>query len=98
VGRSSAGRSNAHAAAVSDAQIDAAMSTAQTLAIQVAPGQVELDCGGLSYCSKGGTGTTLEGGGRFPDDFEADGDGFGVLAVGPTGDFQLRTGARAAAM
>lgn len=89
---------NANASAVSDAQIDAAMSTAQTLAIQVASGDVELDCGGLSYCSAGGTGTTLEGGRRFPDDFDTDSDGFGALAVGPTGDFQLKTGATATAI
>lgn len=88
---------NANAAAVSDSQIDAAMSTVQTLAIQVAPGeQVELDCGGLVYCSLGGTGTSLEGNKPFPAAFDGDGDGFGLLSVGPSGDFQLRTGAKAA--
>ena len=87
---------NANAAAVTDAQIDAAMASAQTLAIQVAPGSVELDCGGLSYCSLGGTGTALEGARPFPAAFDGDGDGFGLLAAGPTGDFQLRTGAKAA--
>jgi len=88
---------NANAAAVTDAQIDAAMASAQTLAIQVASGaQVELDCGGLRYCSLGGTGMTLEGARPFPAAFDSDGDGFGLLSVGPSGDFQLRTGATVA--
>jgi len=88
---------NANAGGVSDAQIDAAMAQAQTLAIQVATGdQVELDCGGLTYCSSGGTGVALEGNRAFPDDFDADGDGYGLLAKGPTGDFQLKTGAKSA--
>lgn len=85
---------NANAGAVSDGQIDAAMARSQTLAIQIAPGdQVELDCGGLTYCAKSGTGVALEGNRAFPDAFDSDGDGFGLLAKGPTGDFQLRTGA-----
>jgi hypothetical protein len=88
---------NANAGAVTDAQIDAATAQAQTLAIQVASGdQVELDCGGLTYCSRGGTGAALEGNRAFPDDFDADGDGYGLLAKGPTGDFQLKTGAKSA--
>jgi hypothetical protein len=87
---------NANAATVTDAQIDATMARATGLAIQVAAGgQVELDCGGLTYCSTGGTGTAMEGGQPFPGAFDADGDGFGLLTAGPTGDFQLRTGATA---
>ena len=92
---------NANAAAVTDAQIDAVMSKSQTLAIQVASGEAELDCGGLSYCSKGGTGIAMGSGGNpdpanaFPDAFDSDGDGYGLLKNGPTGDFQLHTGANA---
>ena len=93
---------NANAAAVTEAQIDAVMSTHQTVAIQVPSGDVELDCGGLSYCSKGGTGIAMGNGGNpdpanaFPDAFDSDGDGFGLLKAGSTGDFQLLTGATAA--
>jgi len=93
---------NANAGAVTDAQIDAVMSKHQTLAIQVPSGDVELDCGGLSYCSKGGTGIAMGNGGNpdpanaFPDAFDSDGDGFGLLKAGSTGDFQLLTGAKAA--
>jgi len=88
---------NANAGGVSDAQIDAAMAQAQTLAIQVVTGgQVELDCGGLTYCSRGGTGVALEGNRAFPGEFDADGDGHGLLTKGPTGDFQLKTGAKSA--
>jgi hypothetical protein len=86
---------NANAAAVTDAQIDQALESTQTLAVQVASGEeVELDCGGLGYCSAGGTGRSLEGARPFPDDFDSDSDGFGLLSVGPTGDFQLLTGAK----
>ena len=55
----------------------------------------ELDCGGLGYCSTGGSGKALERSRAFPDDFDSDTDGFGLLGVGPTGDFQLLTGAKA---
>jgi hypothetical protein len=34
------------------------------------------------------------GGFDFPDDYDADGDGFGTIEAGPTGDFQLMTGAQ----
>jgi hypothetical protein len=37
----------------------------------------------------------LEGNRPFPAAFDTDGDGFGTLTAGPTGDFQLRTGAKA---
>lgn len=92
---------NANAGAVTDAQIDAVMSKYQTLAIQVASSEAELDCGGLSYCSMGGTGIAMGNGGNpdpanaFPDAFDSDGDGFGLLEAGSTGDFQLLTNAKA---
>ncbi|MFN8121019.1 MAG: thrombospondin type 3 repeat-containing protein [Thermoleophilia bacterium] len=83
-------------AGVDRAQIDAALSGSSTLAIAVPAGdEVELDCGTLSYCSAGGTGTIL-GGGAFPSTVDADGDGFGTITRGTTGDFQLKPGATSA--
>jgi hypothetical protein len=38
---------------------------------------VELDCGGLGYCSAGGTGRV--GDQPFPGDFDGDGNGFGSM-------------------
>jgi len=61
------------------------------LAMQVAGGTVqptELNCGGLSYCSAGGTGRA--NGLAFPDAVDSDTDGYGLIANGPTGDFQLQ--------
>lgn len=89
---------NAGAGSMSESAVDTAMSTAQTLAISIVPGdEVELDCGGLTYCSTGGTGTGLVpsggGGSAFPTDYDADSDGYGTIEAGPTGDFQLLTGA-----
>lgn len=89
---------NAGIGSMSKEAVNAAMSASQTLAISVVPGdEVELDCGGLSYCSSGGTGRGLvasaSGGTSFPTDYDADGDGFGTIEKGPTGDFQLQTGA-----
>ncbi len=84
---------------LSTSQIDTAMQSVQTLAIQVAgsgASTVELDCGSLGYCSSGGTGTAL-GSGSFPGTaggaLDPDSDGFGTISAGPTGDFQLQTGA-----
>jgi hypothetical protein len=88
---------NANAGAVTDAQIDDALARYATLAISVPAGDdVELDCLGLAYCSAGGTGTTLQGSKPFPGDFDADGDGFGTITRGATGDFQLHPGAASA--
>lgn len=89
---------NAGVGSMSRAAVNAAMTGSQTLAIKVVPGdEVELDCGGLTYCSTGGSGRGLVesplGGFDFPDDYDADGDGFGTIEEGPTGDFQLQTGA-----
>ncbi len=63
---------NANAAAVSDAQIDQALSKYEWLALGILPGSPELDCGGepdpnnpqgwiggLSYCRRGGTGVEM---------------------------------------
>lgn len=90
---------NAGIGSMSRSAVNAAMTSAQTLAIEVVPGdEVELDCGGLGYCSGGGSGRGLvasaSGGFAFPDDYDTDGDGFGTIAAGPTGDFQLLTGAQ----
>jgi hypothetical protein len=88
---------NANAGAVTDAQIDDALARWATLAISVPGGdKVELDCLGLAYCSAGGTGTTLTGNKPFPGDFDSDGDGFGTITRGATGDFQLHPGAKSA--
>jgi len=93
------GSLNANAASVTDEQVNQLVTESATLAIGIPGGDmIELDCGGLSYCSKGGTGRALSGGPsvsapRFPDDFDSDNDGFGTLTRGTTGDFQLFTGA-----
>jgi hypothetical protein len=88
---------NANAGAVTDGQIDEALARWATLAISVPAGdEVELDCLGLAYCAAGGTGTTLVGTKPFPGDFDADGDGFGTITRGTTGDFQLHPGATSA--
>jgi hypothetical protein len=88
---------NANAGAVTGAQIDDALARYATLAVSVPAGdEVELDCLGLAYCSAGGTGTTLTGNKPFPGDFDSDGDGFGTITRGATGDFQLHPGAKSA--
>jgi hypothetical protein len=49
-------------------------------------GQAELDCGGLSYCSKGGTGRIRgerDPGPSFPDCCDSDGDGLGEMTGQP---------------
>lgn len=90
---------NANATAVTQEQIDSAMSANQTLAIEVASGDsVALDCNGLTYCSAGGTGHNLSTGSfnnppSFPDPGNSDAAGNGYITAGSTGDFQLLTGA-----
>lgn len=86
---------------LSTTQIDTAMQSVQTLAIQVAgsgSSAVELDCGSLGYCSSGGTGRTVVGFNNFPGTaggtYDSDSDGLGTITSGPTGDFQLQTGAK----
>lgn len=96
---------NLHTTGLSPERVDSALQSAQTLAIEVAgepTDSVELDCGTLSYCSREGTGTSGPGGTPFPgaggSTTDADDDGFGTLSKGPTGDFQLRTGATSTAI
>jgi hypothetical protein len=83
-------------------QVDALLSNASTLAIEVVAdnslGEVsELDCGGLSYCTTGGTGSVDQSRVPFPGplggSFDTDADGNGTIEKGSTNDFQLRTGA-----
>jgi len=71
---------------LTQAAIDSTMQQFQGLAIPVAGAGARLDCTGLVYCSYGGTGSA--GGAPWPS-----APGFGPLTVGPTGDFQLQTGA-----
>ena len=87
---------NHNASALTSTQIDSALSAAGTLAIAVvgdesAGDETELDCGALSYCSAGGTGSSNTQ--AFPENFDADSDGLGLVTKGPTGDFQLVHGA-----
>jgi hypothetical protein len=97
---------NANAGGVTREQIDAAMTAAGSfvgLVFFLPEGidEAELDCGGLSYCSPGGTGRTSEpypAGTPFPDQFDADGDGLGTISRGVTRDFQLRTFAPSSAI
>ncbi len=90
---------NANAGGVTAEQVSQRVAQSATLAIAVPPGDsVELDCGGLSYCSTGGTGRAMAGGSpqsapRFPAEFDSDVDGLGTIAKGPTNDFQLLPGA-----
>lgn len=91
---------NANAGTVTDAEIDRVLSSYETLAIGILPGSPELDCGGapdpntpqgwiggLSYCTRGGTGEAPvagTGGAQktflpFPACCDADGDGWGTL-------------------
>jgi len=70
-------------------QIDAGLSSSGRLLMKIMPGDSpELDCGGLVYCSTGGTGRIFRGGGAlpFPDccDSEDPPDGFGTLTQDPT--------------
>lgn len=83
-------------------QVDSLLSGASTLAIEVVANDSlgetsELDCGGLSYCSTGGTGSVALSGTPFPGllggSLDPDADGNGTIVKGSTNDFQLRTGA-----
>ena len=85
--------------------VDDRLRTYNGLAIQVVGGgqsPVELDCGSLSYCGAGGTGTVSDGPGGnggtpFPGTpggaYDPDSDGKGSIQPGPTRDFQLKTNA-----
>jgi len=80
--------------AITQQKIDLLVKEHLTLAIPVtgdgSTTTSELDCTGLSYCAPGATAIPTQGGGSFPDAFDADVDGFGSIVRGPTGDFQLR--------
>ena len=90
---------NANAAGLTAAQMDAFLAARGTLLFGPPPGDsVELDCGlaqsrtnpllgGLSYCSRGGTGRRFSPSsqtdtGLFPECCDADGDGLGSLTEG----------------
>jgi hypothetical protein len=93
------GSVNANAAGVSDAAVDALVQGSTSpptfqpigmfLDFHVLDGeQVELDCGGLTYCSNGGTGRVRPPDGRdpgpsFPSCCDPDGDGFGTMTSTP---------------
>lgn len=89
---------NANATAVSDARIDQVLARYEMLAIGILPGAPELDCGGapdpnnpqgwiggLSYCTRGGTGEAQVGEATpkifqpFPACCDLDGDGLANL-------------------
>lgn len=80
---------NANAPGLTGANIEAALPRFGTLDLEALPsGSAELDCGGLVYCSGGGTGrvpTNLNPpeGPEFPECCDLDGDGFGLLAPAP---------------
>jgi hypothetical protein len=97
---------NADASAISTADIDAAMKAHLSLVFTAVPENVgvELDCGGLSYCSAGGTGQHQTGpagaGGTldpFPACCDSNANGWGSLNSdnrGPTGsEFVLKPNA-----
>jgi hypothetical protein len=99
---------NANAAQVTDAQIDSLVQGTTTappfqpigmfLVFSLPANDLELDCGGLSYCTTGGTGRIRPPGGfdpgpGFPACCDPDGDGFGTMTAtqnGPGGpEWQL---------
>src|SRR5262245_59600084 len=99
---------NANAAQVTDAQIDGLVQGTTTappfqpigmfLVFTLPANDLELNCGGLSYCTNGGTGRIRPPGGfdpgpGFPACCDPDGDGFGTMTAtqnGPGGpEWQL---------
>lgn len=77
---------NANQGGLTQALIDSTMQANQTLAIPVAAAGALLDCTGLNYCTFGGSGSA--GGAAWPT-----APGPALVTAGPTGDFQLQTGA-----
>ena len=66
------------------ALVDTAMKTRGELFFPLPSGaDIELDCGGLSYCSPGGSGFAITRDQRFPEQSDPDGDGFGTLTPVP---------------
>lgn len=104
---------NANARAVTDADIDRSLATNQFFAIGILPGSPELDCGGapdpsnphgwiggLSYCTRGGTGAEALRPGEsepFPACCDPNGNGYGTLinnsGLPPPGSFSLKPNA-----
>lgn len=84
---------NANARSLSDAEIDATLAAQGYLIFEILAVGAELDCGGapdpanpdgwlggLSYCTRGGTGHGFgPGGSEFPECCDNDRDGFGTL-------------------
>ncbi len=87
---------NVNAPGLSEADINAALVSYELLSVGAANGPYasgELDCGGLSYCSAGGTGVHLDNQHfpfqinpePFPSCCEANGNGLGSLDPNPNG-------------
>jgi hypothetical protein len=83
---------NANASAITNDQIDKAMVDFLRVTFVRVQDATELDCGGLSWCSAGGTGekfTPAEEAGGTPPPFPAccddDGDGLGTISGGRNG-------------
>jgi hypothetical protein len=58
---------------------DLAISQRSLVLFPLPRGDAELDCGGLIYCRAGGSGRDVTRMHVFPDDFDADQDGFGLM-------------------
>jgi hypothetical protein len=58
---------------------DLAISQRSLVLFPLPGGNAELDCGGLIYCRAGGSGRDITRTHAFPDEFDADGDGFGLM-------------------
>ncbi len=104
---------NANARAVTDADIDRSLARNEYIAIGLLPGSPELDCGGapdpnnpqgwiggLSYCTRGGTGAESLAPGQFepfPACCDPDGNGYGTLTnnshMPDPGSFSLKPNA-----
>src|SRR6185369_9490177 len=91
---------NANAAQVTDAQIDGLVQGTTTappfqpigmfLVFTLPANDLELDCGGLSYCTSGGSGRIRPPGGfdpgpSFPSCCDSDGDGSGTMTASQNG-------------
>lgn len=93
---------NANAAAVSQADIDAAVKKNLAVIMLQIPDGATLDCGGLSYCSSGGTGAANaepwrdNPGQPFPSCCDADGDGLATMPLNERGEFRLSPNATSA--
>ena len=90
---------NANAGSLTRQDIDSALAALGHISVTRLDGDSqELDCGGLSYCSRGGTGrwAYTENQPQFPECCDPDDDGFGTMRGSPgsfADDFWLRHGA-----